>query len=189
MFLAAALGVASSGDAPPGLSDPSPAVAGHLELGVDLHGVFSVAVATSLARAWYDNTIEPPEMITPGSSLTLTRKAIGATVEGKLPLGGFSPVIGGGVYLVKATGSARGDLLGIDAEYYRESDTALALEGRAGADVRLSSAVWLGLRASYTWYRAELPELTGGTASLGGLGLEARLTFDLTGFRPAPPGR
>jgi hypothetical protein len=188
VFLATALGLGSSADAPPELVNPSPAIAGHVELGVELHRVVSLAVATSMARTWYSNTVEPPEMVGAGR-LTLTRTAIGAVVEGKLPAGRVTPVLGAGAYLLKATAAASGDLLGIDVEYYRESDTTFALEGRAGADLRLSSAVELGVRASYTWYRADLPELTGGPSALGGLGLEARLTFDLTGFRPAHGGR
>ncbi|HLU65706.1 MAG TPA: hypothetical protein VKZ63_05495 [Kofleriaceae bacterium] len=189
VFLATALGVGSSAEAPPGLIEPTPAIAGHLELGLDLRRVATIAIATSLARSWYDNTVPPPESVTAGDHVVLTRAALGVTAEGRWPLGPVAPVVGGGVYVLKASASASGALLGIRGEYYRESDTGLGLEARAGADLDLSDGVVLGLRGGYTWARAELPGLTDGAATVGGLSIEARIAVDLTGLRFDPQRR
>jgi len=187
VFLATAIGVGASGRAEPGLVGPSPALAGHLEVGVEYREVVSVALATALGRSWYDNTVRPPEGVSPDDSLVVSRAGLGAVVEGRLvlrePLDTVSFTAGGGAYLDRVSAKAGGAVLGVGGNYYEESDVGLAAEGRLGADLRLGRPALLGVRAGWMWYRAELPEVTDGEVSLGGPFVELRLTLDITGLR------
>ena len=107
VFLAAAIGAGASGQAPPGLVGPSPAITGHLEVGVEYRQVVSLALATSLGRAWYDNTVPPPEGVSAGDSLVLSRAGLGLVAEGRLPLGRrVSLPAGGGAYLDRVSARA-----------------------------------------------------------------------------------
>jgi hypothetical protein len=190
VFLATAIGVGASGSAEPGLVGPSPALLGHLEVGVEYRGVVSVALAAPLGRSWYDNTVPPPEGVAAADSLVVSRAGLGATAEARLtllqPLDTVSFTAGGGAYLNRVGAKASGSVLGVDGNYYEESDVGLAAEGRVGADLRLGRPVLLGLRAGWMWYGAELPDLTDGAASLGGPFVELRLTLDVTGLRMDP---
>ena len=183
VLLATSIGVGVPGESPPGLVDPSPALVGHIELGVrEPSGHASVAVAASLARAWYDNTVPPPDGTSPRDSVILSRAGLGLVAEGRLPLGAFAPVVGGGAYFHRTSARAEGTVLGIRGTYYSEEDDGFSLEARTGVDWQMSSAVALGLRGGWTWARATLPGLTQDSA-VGGPSVELRLTIDLTGFR------
>ena len=183
VLLATSIGVGAPGESPPGLVDPSPALVGHIELGVrEPSGYASVAVAASLARAWYDNTVPPPDGTSPRDSVILSRAGLGLVAEGRLPLGAFAPVLGGGAYFHRTSARAEGTVLGIRGTYYSEEDDGYAIEARTGVDWQLHSAAALGLRAGWTWARATLPDL-GHEAAVGGPSVELRLTIDLTGFR------
>lgn len=190
VFLATAIGVGASGRAEPDLVGPSPALLGHLEVGVEYRGVVSLALATALGRSWYDNTVPPPDGVSPDDSLVVTRAGLGAVAEGRLallePLDTISFTAGGGAYLDRVSAKARGAVLGVGGNYYEDSDVGLAVEGRVGADLRLGRAALLGLRAGWMWYGADLPDLTDGQVSLGGPFVELRLTLDITGLRMDP---
>jgi hypothetical protein len=183
VLLATSIGVGLPGESPPGLVDPSRALVGHLELGLeDPSGHARVAVAASLARAWYDNTIPPPDGTTPRDSVILSRAGFGVVAEGRLPLGRITPVAGGGLYFHRTSARAEGTVLGIRGTYYDEHDDGFGVEARAGADLQLSGAVEIGVRGGWTWARADLPDLVHDGA-VGGPSIELRLTLDLTGFR------
>ena len=191
VFLATAIGVGASGTAEPGLVGPSPALAGHLDVGVEYREVVSVALATALGRSWYDNTVPPPEGVSPGDSLVVTRAGLGLVGEGRMtllePLDTVSFTVGAGAYLDRVSGRAKGSVLGVGGNYYEESDVGAAIEGRVGADLRLGRAVLLGLRGGWMWYGADLPDVTDGTASLGGPFVELRLTLDVSDLRMDQP--
>ena len=190
VFLATAIGVGASGRAEPGLVGPSPALLGHLEVGVEYRGVVSLALAAPLGRSWYDNTVPPPEGVAPDDSLVVSRAGLGAVAEGRLtmlePLDTISVTAGAGVYLNRVSAKAGGSVLGVGGNYYEESDVGVAAEGRVGADLRLGRAALLGLRAGWMWYRADIPDLTDGATSLGGPFVELRFTFDISGLRMDP---
>lgn len=188
VFLATAIGVGASGRAEPGLVGPSPALLGHLEVGVEYRGVASLALATALGRTWYDNTVPPPEGVAPDDSLVLTRAGLGLVAEGRitLPVQAVSLTGGAGAYLDRVGARAGGSVLGVGGDYYEESDVGLAVEGRVGADLRLGRPALLGLRGGWLWYQADLPDVTDGAESLGGPFVELRLTLDITGFRMDP---
>lgn len=184
VLLATSIGAGAPGDSPPALVDPGPALVGHIELGVrEPSGHASVAVAASLARAWYDNTVPPPEGTAPRDSLILSRAGIGLVAEARLPLGAFAPVVGGGAYWHRTSARAEGTVLGIRGTYFSEEDDGFSYEARTGADWQVHDAVALGVRGGWTWARASLPGLTQ-DAAVGGPSVELRLTIDLTGFRP-----
>src|SRR5690349_7631917 len=129
VLLATSIGVGVPGESPPGLVDPSPALVGHLELGVrEPSGHASAAVAASLARAWYDNTVPPPDGTSPRDSVILSRAGLGLVAEGRLPLGAFAPVVGGGAYFHRTSARAEGTVLGIRGTYYAEEDDGFSLE-------------------------------------------------------------
>ena len=183
VLLATSIGVGAPGEAPPGLVDPSLALVGHIELGVaDPTGHATVALAASLGRAWYDNTVPPPEETTPRDSVILSRAGLGLVAEGRLPLGRITPVVGGGAYVHRTSARAEGTVLGIRGTYYAEEDDGFAVEARTGVDWQVHEAAEVGLRAGWTWVRADLPELAQDDP-LGGPSVELRLTLDLTGFR------
>jgi hypothetical protein len=190
VFLATAIGLGASGRAEPGLVGPSPALLGHLEVGVEYRGVVSIALATPLGRSWYDNTVPPPEDVSPDDSLVLSRAGLGAVGEGRLtllePLDTISFTAGGGIYLNRVSARAGGSVLGVGGNSYEDSDVGVAAEGRVGADLRLGRPALVGLRAGWMWYGADLPDVTDGQVSLGGPFVELRLTLDITGLRPAP---
>lgn len=187
VFLATAIGVGASGQAEPGLVDPSPALAGHLEVGVEWSESVSIALATALARSWYDNTVPPPEGVSPGDSLVLSRAGLGLVVEGRVPLtAAFSLAGGGAAYLNRVSARARGSVLGVGGDYYEDSDVGPAVEARAGADLRLGGAVQLGLRGGWMWYGADLPDVTDGSVALGGPSVELRLAIDISDLRMDP---
>jgi hypothetical protein len=190
VFLATAIGLGASGRAEPGLVGPSPALLGHLEVGVEYRGVVSIALATPLGRSWYDNTVPPPEEVSPDDSLVVSRAGLGAVGEGRLsllePLDTISFTAGGGVYLNRVSARAGGSVLGVGGNYYVDRDVGVAAEGRVGADLRLGRPALVGLRAGWMWYGADLPDVTDGQVSLGGPFVELRLTLDITGLRPAP---
>jgi hypothetical protein len=190
VFLATAIGVGASGRAEPGLVGPSPALLGHLEVGVEYRGVVSLALAAPLGRSWYDNTVPPPEGVAPDDSLVVSRAGLGAVAEGRLtmlePLDTISVTAGAGVYLNRVSAKAGGSVLGVGGNYYEESDVGVAAEGRVGADLRLGRAALLGLRAGWMWYRADIPDVTDGATSLGGPFVELRFTFDISGLRMDP---
>ena len=190
VFLATAIGVGASGSADPGLVNPSPALLGHLEVGVEYRGIASLALSAPLGRSWYDNTAPPPEGVTPDDSLVVSRAGLGLVGEGRLtllqPLDTVSFTFGGGAYLDRVSARAGGAVLGVEGDYYEESDVGIAAEGRVGADLRLGRAALLGLRAGWMWYQADLPDVTDGAASLGGPFVELRVTFDITGLRMDP---
>ena len=190
VFLATAIGVGASGHAEPGLVGPSPALLGHLEVGVEYRGVVSLALAAPLGRSWYDNTVPPPEGVAPDDSLVVSRAGLGAVAEGRLtmlePLDTISVTAGAGVYLNRVSAKAGGSVLGVGGNYYEESDVGVAAEGRVGADLRLGRAALLGLRAGWMWYRADITDVTDGATSLGGPFVELRFTFDISGLRMDP---
>jgi hypothetical protein len=187
VFLATAIGVGASGQSEPGLVDPSPALAGHLEMGVEWREVVSIALGTALGRSWYDNTVPPPEGVSPDDSLVLSRAGLGLVAEGRLPVSAsFSLAGGGAAYLNRVSARARGSVLGVGGNYYEDSDVGAAVEARAGADLRLGSAVLLGLRGGWLWYGADLPEVTDGSTSLGGPSVELRLAIDISDLRMDP---
>jgi hypothetical protein len=186
VFLATAIGTGASGQADPGLTDPSPALLGHLEVGVEYRQVVSLGLAAALGRSWFDNTIPPPEGVSPDDDLVLSRAGLGLVGEGRLPLGRISLTAGAGAYLNRASARAGGSLLGVSGDYYEDSDVSIAAEARVGLDLRIARPALLGLRAGWFWYRADLPELTDGGTSLGGPTIELRVTFDVTGFRMDP---
>jgi hypothetical protein len=189
VFLATAVGIGASGESAPGLVSPSPALVGHLEVGVEWHGALSIALATALGRSWYDNTVPPPDGVSPGDSLVLTRAGLGVVGEGRLALGRAVSVTGGaGAYLDRVSGKAKGSVLGVGGNYYEESDVGAAIEARVGADLRLARPVLLGLRGGWMWYGADLPDVTtDGAASLGGPFVELRLTLDVSDLRMDQP--
>jgi len=190
VFLATAIGIGASGGSEPGLVGPSPALLGHLEVGLEYRGVVSLALATPLGRSWYDNTVPPPEGVSPDDSLVLSRAGLGLVAEGRMtmlePLDTISVTAGLGAYLNRVGAKAGGSVLGVGGDYYEESDVGPAIEGRVGADLRLGRPVLLGLRAGWMWYGAELPDVTDGQVSLGGPFVELRLTLDVTGLRMDP---
>jgi hypothetical protein len=191
VFLATAIGMGASGESAPGLVSPSPALTGHLEVGVEWRHAVSIALATALGRSWYDNTVPPPEGVTPGDSLVVSRAGLGLVGEGRMtllePLDTVSFTAGAGAYLDRVSGRAKGSVLGVGGNYYEESDVGAAIEGRVGADLRLGRPVLLGLRAGWIWYGADLPDVTDGDASLGGPFVELRLTLDVTDLRMDQP--
>jgi hypothetical protein len=182
-FLAASIGGGQVGDAAPGLTGSSPGLRGRLELGYGDGRFIRGALALVLARSSYTNAIAPPEMILADADLDLTRIGAGAVAEAHLPLGRLSPSLGAGVFADRMKASAGGVLLGISGDYFETSDLGLGVEARAGLDVRVHAVVQLGLRAGWSWTRADLGELTDGAEWLSGPWLELRLTFDTTGFR------
>jgi hypothetical protein len=184
-FLAASMGGGAMGDASPGLTGSSPGLRGHLEVGYGDGRYLSGALSVALGRSYYDNTIEPPDDVAPEGNLRLSRLGFGAVGEGRLPLGRVVPILGGGAYLDRMSAAARGSLLGISGDYFEVDDLAVGLEARAGVDVRVHRAVEIGLRAGWHWSRADLAELTGGSAWLSGPWAELRVTFDASGFRMA----
>ena len=190
VFLATAIGIGASGSAEPGLVGPSPALLGHLEVGVEYKGVASLALAAPLGRSWYDNTVPPPEGVAPDDSLVVSRAGLGAVAEGRLtmlePVDTISVTAGGGVYLNRVSARAGGSVLGVGGNYYEESEVGVAAEGRVGADLRLGRAALLGLRAGWMWFRADIPDVTDGATSLGGPFVELRFTFDISGLRMDP---
>lgn len=189
-FLAASVGGGDVGDAPPGLVGGEIDLRGHLELGYGDGRLWSAALSLGLVRAGYTNQQPPPEGIQPDADLRLHRIGFGAAVEGHLPLGRISPVIGAAVMVDRLSASASGALLGVRGEYFDATDVAPGFELRAGADVRVHAAIQLGLRAGWSWTRADLEGLTDGARWLNGPGLELRVTIDAGGFRmsdPAPP--
>jgi hypothetical protein len=190
VFLATAIGIGASGASEPGLVGPSPALLGHLEVGLEYRGVVSLALATPLGRSWYDNTVPPPEGVSPDDSLVLSRAGLGLVAEGRMtmlePLDTISVTAGLGAYLNRVGAKAGGSVLGVGGDYYEESDVGPAIEGRVGADLRLGRPVLVGLRAGWMWYGAELPDVTDGQVSLGGPFVELRLTLDVTGLRMDP---
>jgi hypothetical protein len=190
VFLATAIGIGASGESSPGLVNPSPALAGHVEVGVEWRQVVSIALATALARSWYDNTVPPPEGVSPDDSLVLSRAGLGLVAEGRMtllePLDTLSFTAGGGAYLDRVSGKAKGSVLGVGGNYYEESDVGAAIEGRIGADLRLWRPILLGLRAGWIWYGADLPGVTDGQVSLGGPFVELRFTLDISDLRMAP---
>ena len=190
VFLATAIGVGASGRAEPGLVGPSPALLGHLEVGVEYKGVASLALAAPLGRSWYDNTVPPPDGVGADDSLVVSRAGLGAVAEGRLtllqPLDTVSFTAGGGVYLNRVSAKAGGSVLGVGGNYYEESDVGVAAEGRVGADLRLGRPVLLGLRGGWMWYQADLPDVSDGAASLGGPFVELRFTFDVSSLRMDP---
>jgi hypothetical protein len=188
VFLATAVGIGASGESAPGLVSPSPALTGHLEVGVEWNGALSIALATALGRSWYDNTVPPPEGVSPGDSLVVSRAGLGLVGEGRLELGSALSLTGGaGAYLDRVSGKARGSVLGVGGNYYEESDVGAAVEARVGTDVRLGRPVLLGLRGGWLWYGADLPDVTDGNASLGGPFVELRLTLDVSDLRMDQP--
>ena len=190
VFLATAIGMGASGRSEPDLVGPSPALLGHLEVGLEYRGVVSLALATPLGRSWYDNTVPPPEGVSPDDSLVLSRAGLGLVAEGRMtmlePLDTISVTAGLGAYLNRVGAKAGGSVLGVGGDYYEESDVGPAIEGRVGADLRLGRPVLIGLRTGWMWYGAELPDLTDGQVSLGGPFVELRLTLDVTGLRMDP---
>ena len=190
VFLATAIGIGASGRAEPGLVGPSPALLGHLEVGVEYRGVVSLALAAPLGRSWYDNTVPPPEGVSPDDSLVLSRAGLGLMAEGRMtmlePLDTISITAGVGAYLNRVGAKAGGSVLGVGGDYYEESDVGPAIEGRVGADLRLGRPVLVGLRGGWMWYGAELPDVTDDQVSLGGPFVELRLTLDVTGLRMDP---
>jgi hypothetical protein len=188
VFLATAVGIGASGQSAPGLVSPSPALTGHLEVGVEWREAVSIALATALGRSWYDNTVPPPDGVTAGDSLVLTRAGLGVVGEGRLRVAGsFSLTGGAGAYLDRVSGKANGTVLGVGGNYYEESDVGAALEARVGADLRLARPVLLGLRGGWMWYGADLPDVTDGNVSLGGPFVELRLTLDVSDLRMDQP--
>lgn len=188
VFLATAVGIGASGESAPGLVSPSPALIGHLEVGVEWRDALSIALATALGRSWYDNTVPPPEGVSPGDSLVVTRAGLGLVGEGRLALGGaLSLTAGAGAYLDRVSGKAKGNVLGVGGDYYEESDVGAAVEARAGADLRLGRPVLLGLRVGWIRYGADLPDVTDGSASLGGPFVELRLSLDVSDLRMDEP--
>jgi len=188
VFLATAVGIGASGESSPGLVSPSPALTGHLEVGVEWQRVVSIALATALGRSWYDNTVPPPEGVGPGDSLVLTRAGLGLVAEGRMTvLDAVSFTAGAGAYLDRVSGKAKGSVLGVGGNYYEESDVGAALEARIGADLRLGRPVLLGLRGGWMWYGADLPDVTDGNVSLGGPYVELRLTLDVSDLRMDEP--
>src|SRR5688500_17811807 len=183
VLLATSIGVGAPGESPPELVSPSPALVGHVELGVrEPSGHASVALAASLARTWYDNTVPPPDGTSPRDSLIVSRAGLGLVAEGRLPLGAFAPVVGGGAYWHRTSARAEGTVLGIRGAYFSEEDDGFALEARTGVDWQAHAAAAVGVRAGWTWARATLPGLTQ-DAAVGGPSVVLRLTIDLTGFR------
>jgi hypothetical protein len=185
-FLAASVGGGILGDAAPGLTGNEPGLRGHLELGYGDGRFASGALSLALGRTRYDNNQPPPGMVQPDANLSVNRIGFGAVGEGRLPLGRVVPILGAGLYVDRTSASASGALLGIRGEYFETSDISIGAEARAGVDLRIHSAVELGLRGGWSWSRADLDELTSGAAWLSGPWVELRVTFDASGFRMAP---
>jgi hypothetical protein len=186
-FLAASVGGGDVGDAPPGLAGADLDLRGHLELGYGDGRLWSAALSLGLARAGYANQQMPPEGILPDADLRLRRIGFGAAVEGHLPLGRVTPVIGAVASVDRLSASASGALLGVRGEYFETTDVAPGFELRAGADVRVHPAIQLGLRAGWSWTHADLDGLTDGGRWLDGPGVELRVTIDASGFRMSDP--
>lgn len=186
-FLAASVGGGDVGDAPPGMAGADLDLRGHLELGYGDGRLWSAALSLGLARAGYANRQEPPEGILPDADLRLRRIGFGVAVEGHLPLGRMRPVVGAAATVDRLSASASGALLGVRGEYFEATDVAPGLELRAGVDVRVHPAVQLGLRAGWSWTRADLDGLTDGARWLDGPGVELRVTIDASGFRMSDP--
>ncbi|HTE54107.1 MAG TPA: hypothetical protein VK698_24805 [Kofleriaceae bacterium] len=186
-FLAASVGAGDVGDAAPGLTGGTFDLRGHLELGYGDGRFVSGALSLALARAGYANQLPPPESVQPDANLRLHRIGVGALVEGHLPMGRFTPTVGAGAYVDRLSASASGAVLGVRGEYFESTDVAPGFELRAGLDLRVHSAVVVGLRAGWSWTRADLDELTGGARWLSGPGVELRVSFDVSGFRMADP--
>jgi hypothetical protein len=191
VFLATAVGIGASGESAPGLVSPSPALVGDLEVGVEWRDAVSIALATALGRSWYDNTVPPPEGVTPGDSLVLTRAGLGLVAEGRMtllePLDTVSFTAGVGAYLDRVSGKAKGNVLGVGGNYYEDSDVGAAVEARGGVDLQLGRPVLLGLRSGWIWYGADLADVSDGSASLGGPFVELRLTLDVSDLRMDQP--
>jgi len=190
-FMAASLGGGEVGDAPPGLTGGGLGLGGHLEVGYGDGRFVSGAVSVLAGRTSYDNNVPPPEMVQPASGLSVTRIGLGAVGEGSLPLGRVTTSLGLGTYLERVKASASGSLAGVHGNYFEASDVGIGFEARAGLDLRVHNAVLLGLRAGWSWSRADLDALTSGEARwLSGPWIELRVAFDASGFRmasAAPP--
>lgn len=188
-FLAASAGGGDLGDAPPGLAGAGVDLRGHLELGYGDGRLWSAALSLGLARAGHLNRQPPPEGILPDADLRVRRIGFGAAVEGRLPLGRVTPVVGAAAMVDRLSATASGALLGVRGEYFEATDVGPGFELRAGVDVRVHPAVQLGLRAGWSWTRADLDGLTDGARWLDGPGVELRVTLDASGFRMSDPTR
>jgi hypothetical protein len=184
-FLAASVGGGESGDAAPGLTGGGLGLRGRLEVGYGDGRFGSAALSLGLARSGYTNALPPPEMVLPDADLRVTRVGFGVAGEAHLPLGRVVPLVGAAATVDRVKATARGTLLGIRGDYFEASDVGVTIEARAGLDVRVHSAVLLGLRGGWSWTRADLEGLTDGGEWLGGPWLELRVTFDASGFRMA----
>lgn len=184
-FLAASAGAGESGDSAPGLTGGGVGPRGRLEVGYGDGRFGSAALSLALSRSSYTNAIPPPEMILPDGDLRVTRVGFGVAGEAHLPLGRVVPVLGAAATVDRVKATARGTLLGIRGDYFEASDVGVTIEARAGLDVRVHSAVLLGLRGGWSWTRADLDQLTDGGEWLAGPWLELRVTFDASGFRMA----